>query len=138
MVAIEGTDFSKKEDDDNDGIGKLQLQIKQLNYQNERRELESEINKVKSSNPELFKDSQVEEKLRDNLKLFSGTVDLKERVELAAKLAIPSTIDSRTMAFKVLASTQATNNGSATSTGVNKTSAEKNIDSVLEFLKLKK
>lgn len=138
MVAIEGSDFSKEDDGDGDGIGKLQLQIKQLNYQNERRELDAEINKIKFANPDLFKDSNVEEKLRDNLKLFSGTVDVKERVELAAKLALPSNMDSRTMAFKAMATTQATNNGSTSGTNVAKTSSEKNIDNVLEFLKLKK
>lgn len=138
MVAIEGSDFSKKEDDDDNGIGKLQLQIKQLNYQNEKRELDAEINKIKFANPDLFKDSSVEEKLRDNLKLFSGTVDIKERVELAARLTMPNNIDSRTMAFKAMATTQATNNGSTSATQVAKTSSEKNIENVLEFLKLKK
>ena len=138
MVAIEGADFSKKEDGDDDGIGKLQLQIKQLNYQNERRELDAEINKIKFANPEAFKDEKAEETLRNNLKYFAGTVDIKERVELAARLALPTNMDSRTMAFKAMATTQATNNGSTSGTNVAPSASEKNIDNVLEFLKLKK
>jgi hypothetical protein len=51
---------------------------------------------------------------------------------------MPSNIDSRTLAFKAMAATQATNNGSASGTQVAKTPSEKNIDNVLEFLKLKK
>lgn len=135
MVAIEGTDFAPSTDEDDSSVTLLQRQIKQLSYQNEKREMDTAIEKVKAENPDAFKSDGAEDTLRAQLKNLSSTLPLGERVELAAKLAFASTIDSKTLAFKVLSGTQPTNNGSTTGQAEVKSKSENNIDSVLDFLR---
>lgn len=99
--------------------------------------MEGAIAKVKSANPDAFKSNDAEAKLREELKYLSSTIPVEERVAKAAKLAFANSIDSQTLAFKALASTQPTNNGSSTGTSTT-TEADKNLDDMLKFLKIRK
>lgn len=134
MVAIEGSDFANTQSSEGeDATSILQKQIKHLTFQNDKRDLEQAIAQIKQANPTQFTTDGADAELRDKLKYLSGSIPVGERVQLAAKLAFNSNIDSTTLAFKALASVQVSNNGSTGSTQ-NYTATDKNADDLIAFL----
>ena len=73
-------------DDDEDRTAKLEKELKILKYTQTKWEIESAILEYKKENKILFEDSEVEDKLREELTYISDKLPHKERVKRAASI----------------------------------------------------
>lgn len=94
MVAVEGNDFTKKELE-TDAV--LMKKVRQLEYQNEKREVDAAVEKIVSENPSL---KGMEAEVKDKMGLLSPTLDIATRASLAANLVKPQTLSPEVEVFK--------------------------------------
>ena len=80
-------------DEEEDRYASLEKRLKLNEYQQGQKELDREIEGIKTKNPLAFENPEVEQKIRDELKYISADLPLEDRVKRAASLVVGNTDD---------------------------------------------
>lgn len=76
---------------EDDRLERVEKELKLTKYQQELREIDGEIEKMKLQYPLAFENEEVEQKVRDEIALISNKVDNSERVRRATSFVVSNT-----------------------------------------------
>ena len=134
FVAVEWEDGNPQGNEDDD-LYVLKKKVRSLEFTSKQKELDDAIEVYKIQNPTLVKSEKDEAALREKLSFISSTIDAKERVRIAWKLAFSTDVDPTSLAYKALAlSDVGVNSNSSTVTDKKK---DENQEALRKFLGIK-
>jgi hypothetical protein len=136
MVAIEGglvTSSNAGSELDSDIV--LTKRVKQLEYQNEKREFEIAIERVVSQNPSL---KGLESEIKEKIGVFAPSIDIQTRVNLASEMVKPKPLSQESEILKNMATSMPQSSTVAGNTKPDaKTIEEQNMEMLLRIQGLK-
>ena len=136
-VAIFGKDFSSTTADEAKNKeafeNSIEKEVRLLKYRAEQNEILSEIASHKVTSPNLFENTNMEEKILEELANISSSLPIKERVSRAITLAWGNAFDSKSLAYQILNKGKV-NSGSSTQNTKEKTEVEIKTSALSDYI----